>query len=419
MGVTDLLKSLGLYRNPFIDRTAEKTETDPLRGSGKTTIRMQMEQAYRQANATAVESGRSKGHFIVDLAKPGHLTACLTTFQQVIGASIDTWDAAFSDAWRTADLVDCVLSYAATVLIKKVTQPGEEAKALLRALRSDPRSARQFLLLVQLYARTDSGSLLQAQRALLLPLYTPAQISGVVVGGVTGLVAVSALSKTEAVAQVVEEYSSWAHDKACGLCPPLRTHPKLVAAGATSLSLIAAYYYVRWQRKRALGRAEALARSVRVVSPQPVESLVGLLAALFAPQDSADTVRSLAIGVSAHQKLELLQSLLQLLGYDSLAVFGDCFDEVTLLDPVRFPGAMKAFAREVCRNDVLNFGRLHFFFPDSRLALDLNTDRTLKEARFDRHFVRDLGWSRHQLEELAERRFKAAQQQLQEEARAA
>ena len=41
---------------------------------------------------------------------------------------------------------------------------------------------------------------------------------------------------------------------------------------------------------------------------------------------------------------------------------------------------MKAFAREVCRNDVLNFGRLHFFFPDSRLALDLNTDRTLKEV---------------------------------------
>lgn len=46
------------------------------------------------------------------------------------------------------------------------------------------------------------------------------------------------------------------------------------------------------------------------------------------------------------------------------------------------------FAREICRNDLLNFGRLHFFFPDSRLALDLSTDKTLKEARFDRHFVR-------------------------------
>ena len=39
---------------------------------------------------------------------------------------------------------------------------------------------------------------------------------------------------------------------------------------------------------------------------------------------------------------------------------------------------MKAFAREVCRNDLLNFGRLHFFFPDSRMSLDLNTDKTLK-----------------------------------------
>lgn len=61
---------------------------------------------------------------------------------------------------------------------------------------------------------------------------------------------------------------------------------------------------------------------------------------------------------------------------------------MTLLDPVRFPGAIKVFAREICRNDLLNFGRLHFFFPDSRLALDLSTDKTLKEARFDRHFVR-------------------------------
>ena len=56
--------------------------------------------------------------------------------------------------------------------------------------------------------------------------------------------------------------------------------------------------------------------------------------------------------------------------------------QVSLLDPVSFPGAIKAFAREVCRNDLLNFGRLHFFFPDSRLALDLNTDKTLKVHMF-------------------------------------
>lgn len=31
--------------------------------------------------------------------------------------------------------------------------------------------------------------------------------------------------------------------------------------------------------------------------------------------------------------------------------------QVTLLDPVVYPAAIKAFAREICRNDVLNFGR--------------------------------------------------------------
>jgi hypothetical protein len=55
-----------------------------------------------------------------------------------------------------------------------------------------------------------------------------------------------------------------------------------------------------------------------------------------------------------------------------------CPRQVVLLDPVLYPGALKAFAREVCKNDMLNFGRMHWFFPDSRLALDLNTDKTLK-----------------------------------------
>ena len=44
-----------------------------------------------------------------------------------------------------------------------------------------------------------------------------------------------------------------------------------------------------------------------------------------------DTIRSICIGISAHQKLELLSSLVKLLGYESLAVFGDCFDEASSL----------------------------------------------------------------------------------------
>ncbi len=57
-----------------------------------------------------------------------------------------------------------------------------------------------------------------------------------------------------------------------------------------------------------------------------------------APQDKAETIRSMCIGVSAHQKLDLLSSLVRLCGYESVAVFGDCFDEVVLLDPVQYPG---------------------------------------------------------------------------------
>ena len=48
-------------------------------------------------------------------------------------------------------------------------------------------------------------------------------------------------------------------------------------------------------------------------------------------QDRVSTIRSLCIGISAHQKLEHLASLVTLLGYESLAVFGDCFDEVRML----------------------------------------------------------------------------------------
>lgn len=49
-----------------------------------------------------------------------------------------------------------------------------------------------------------------------------------------------------------------------------------------------------------------------------------------AAQDRVDTIRSLCIGVSAHQKLDHLQALVKLLGYESVAVFGDCFDEACL-----------------------------------------------------------------------------------------
>ncbi|KAI8470834.1 MAG: hypothetical protein J3K34DRAFT_451727 [Monoraphidium minutum] len=389
------------------------------RGSGKTTIRLQMEEAYRKYNLQAIHEGRSKGHFVVDIARPGHMTACLSTFQEVISASPDNWDAAFQDNWTSTDMADCILCYAATKLVAQAVGGGPESKAMVEAMRADPRLAHQFLLLAHLYARTDVWALAWLRVALLRPTYTPAQITVAVAGGLTAALAGAAAAREPAVADALAAPIEAAWDYAESAIPPLRTHPKLVMAGLSTLGLAGVWAYRRSIVATSYGRAAQLQAGVRVNRPQPVGVLASLLDSLFSRQDTAGVIATLCIGRSVHQKLELLQRLVVGLGYETLTVFGDCFDEVTLLDPVRFPGAIKAFAREICRNDLLSFGRLHFFFPDSRLGLDLNTDKTLKEARFDRHFVRDLTWSRHQLEELAERRFRAAQDALKAEAAAA
>lgn len=64
------------------------------------------------------------------------------------------------------------------------------------------------------------------------------------------------------------------------------------------------------------------------MSAGATQNLHLLTLALLLRQDKVDTIRRQCIGVSAHQKLELLTSLVRLCGYESVAVFGDCFDEV-------------------------------------------------------------------------------------------
>lgn len=112
MPTTDLLKTFGLSRNPFTDRTAEKANLHPSalyiqsdlqgftpnettyiffgrRGSGKTTIRLQMEAAYRQYNEAAVESGGWASS--ANSAYPPSVLLlqdmqCVSTFQSLVAA---------------------------------------------------------------------------------------------------------------------------------------------------------------------------------------------------------------------------------------------------------------------------------------------------------------------------------------------
>mmetsp|Transcript_22236 Transcript_22236/g.26710 ORF Transcript_22236/g.26710 Transcript_22236/m.26710 type:complete len:508 (+) Transcript_22236:76-1599(+) len=429
MSSSKILKHYSLNRNPFTDRTAEKSnlttesyyihsdlqgfepnETTYLffgkRGSGKTTIRMQMQRAYEQFNATALVSGLEKAHFIVDLCKPGHITSCLRAFQAHLACGEDSWDTHFSENWLSADLVDCILSYAATALVEKFRTVGPEAQAMTDALRLNDKCRKQFLLLAHLYANSDHNTLALIRQKLMPPRSTAASVA-------LGMTAVTSIGGAGYGLHALLERGNPTVDKLAqqvnNMLPAVLKKPKVAAvAGVTAAGVLYAYTS-RSKAKRSLARAQALLKPIHVVPHKDAELIEGVVGALFTRADTADAIRSQYLGNSGHQKLDLLQSLVQNLGYQSVAVFGDCFDEVTLLDPVVYPAALKAFAREVCRNDILNFGRLHFFFPDSRIALDLNTDRVLKEARFDRHFVRDLVWSRHQLEDLAERRFKACQ----------
>ena len=61
----------------------------------QTVCCLQMQEAYDEYNDHARSSGKSRGHFIVDLCRPGHLTLCLRNFQERIKCNDDNWDAQF------------------------------------------------------------------------------------------------------------------------------------------------------------------------------------------------------------------------------------------------------------------------------------------------------------------------------------
>ena len=220
---------------------------------------------------------------MIDLSRPGHLTGCLRQFQERIGATDDNWDSSFggwrswsrpkpalssahyhpsththtgwqsacfttlcpqiltlswpfvplrtaAEKWRTDDMVDCMLSYAATHLVDEMTdvhsvegmdmleriRGGEgglmlHAAALVANARNrslsahsaqlaspasppvspplpssapaDPRAAKQFLLLAHLYAKTDASSLDFLRYKLLPARYTTLQLGAAAAAG--------------------------------------------------------------------------------------------------------------------------------------------------------------------------------------------------------------------------------------------
>lgn len=82
------------------------------------------------------------------------------------------------ESWQSSDIVDCILSYAATQLVHEMASTtSQQGREMLSAVKADPRASKQMLLLAHLYAKTDAASLAFLRQELLRPMYTPTEIA--------------------------------------------------------------------------------------------------------------------------------------------------------------------------------------------------------------------------------------------------
>lgn len=63
---------------------------------------VQMQHAYDEYNDRVRATGKSRGHFMVDLCSPGHMTACLRNFQEATRCTDETWESSFGEGLGTA-----------------------------------------------------------------------------------------------------------------------------------------------------------------------------------------------------------------------------------------------------------------------------------------------------------------------------
>ena len=69
-------------------------------------------------------------------------------------------------------MVDCILCFAATELVGKLTNPSsQEGQEMLETIQGNPTASKQMLILAHLYANTDVTSLAKIRTALLRPHY--------------------------------------------------------------------------------------------------------------------------------------------------------------------------------------------------------------------------------------------------------
>ena len=81
------------------------------------------------------------------------------------------------ESWQSSDIVDCIVSYAASQLVDMMCGGTESGKEMLNAVKADARASKQMLLLAHLYAKTDAASLAFLRTELLRPRYTAGEVA--------------------------------------------------------------------------------------------------------------------------------------------------------------------------------------------------------------------------------------------------
>ena len=81
------------------------------------------------------------------------------------------------ESWQSSDIVDCIVSYAASQLVDMMCSGTESGKEMLNAVKADARASKQMLLLAHLYAKTDAASLAFLRTELLRPKYTVGEVA--------------------------------------------------------------------------------------------------------------------------------------------------------------------------------------------------------------------------------------------------
>jgi hypothetical protein len=177
---------------------------------------------------------------------------------------------------------------------------------MLQRAASNPRIARQLLILLHLLADVDSQALSFLRQALLKPRFerktvvlTGALATGSILGTTFSLSKTSPEFKEALAAPFAAPFERLV-DELDDSAPWLTAYPKVSIAALSSCCGVAAWVYSRSRRLHALERADLVQAPIRVVKHRPVGEIASLLNATFSPGDSAELIRSLCLGISAH-----------------------------------------------------------------------------------------------------------------------